>query len=125
VKLREVALPESIRTNGEGAFRECVALPLAMPAVSMTFPKIAQGSFRGCSRLSTNMLLPAVVAFGDRVFESCTTLARVSFPRSVQVIGARAFGDCGLLKRMVFAGARARSTRQRLRTAERVPRWAD
>jgi hypothetical protein len=123
VKLREVALPESIRTIGEGAFRAC----LALPAVSIAFPNIALGIFRGCSRLSTVTLGPAVVENGDCAFESCTALAGISFPRSVQGIGARALGDCVLLNRVVFVGAppRARSTRQRLRTAERVQRWAD
>ena len=121
VKQREVVLPESIRTLGEEAFRGC----LALPAVSITFPNIAQGTFRGCSRLSTVTLGPAVVELGDRALESCTALAGLSFPRSVQgselARSATAFSSNACF----LPAPRARSTRQHLRTAERVQRLAD
>ena len=121
--VKEVILPEGIRTVGKNMFRGCTAL------VSVTIPDsvteigkyafqncqnlneivIPEGvevieaySFSGCAKL-TKVLLPAgITTIGESAFNGCSALSSLNLPENLQSIGTYAFSSCKLLTSIVL-----------------------
>lgn len=88
--VKQVTIPEGIRSIGDYAFSNCRYL------TSVTIPKsvssIGEFSFANCRFLSS-VAMPdnGIVNIGQRAFESCYTLSTIKLPTSVANIGFGAF----------------------------------
>jgi hypothetical protein len=86
------AIPPSITSIGEAAFRGCGAL------ISITIPSsvisIGSQAFAGCWSLASVSIPSSVTSIGDSAFSECSDLTSVSIPSSVTSIGVEAFFGC-------------------------------
>lgn len=87
--LRSIAIPESIRRLGGGAFRECTALEgVRIPGSIRQIPAAA---FLGCSGLKNAVLCEGVEVIGSNAFRRCAALENVTLPKSIRSIESCAF----------------------------------
>ena len=80
---------------GEGSFAGCSGL------TSITIPdsvmSIGESTFAGCSGLTSISIPDSVMSIGNHAFAGCSSLASISIPESVTSIGASAFYGCSSL----------------------------
>ena len=115
-------IPDSVKTIGNEAFSECLALEwIEMPSEmtnighrafyrceALNSIEIPEGItvlnpevFQGCKSLS-NVTLPfSLQTISDRVFKNCTELSEIHLPDSLQKIGDEAFHSCKNLSTIV------------------------
>ena len=111
---RGVNLGTRIRTNGEGAFRNCSAL------TSITFPasltSIANavhnpswgtitGAFAGCSNLQEVIFDNSPAIIGSHAFRNLHNLRRVDFGNNIRQIETHAFVFCTSLNTLTIPGS--------------------
>jgi hypothetical protein len=111
--LKEVSLPSTLESIGEGAFHDCYRLPeISIPdkvknigsrafqkycknLKSITFSckinEVTEGMFQGCSSLSSINIPNSVTSIGVNAFWN-TGLTSVTIPGSVKETGNAAFG---------------------------------
>ena len=65
---------------------------------------ISEGTFEGCSSLSSVVIQEGVREIGYRTFAKCLRLLALSFPASVMTIGDEAFYGCRSLQKIEFLG---------------------
>ena len=90
----KVAVPDSVKTIGEGAFRECpnvteITLPESCTA-------IGKNAFRGLARLARVTLPERLLEIGEGAFADCPALTSLTLPHRLERIGAGAFAGSGL-----------------------------
>ena len=94
--LTKYAIPDSVTTIGDGAFRDCSSL------TSVTIPdsviSIGDNAFSWCDILTNVTIGNGVTSIGDCAFYNCDSLTSVTIPDSVTSIGISAFGYCTSLK---------------------------
>lgn len=73
--LKEVALPQSVRTVGAMSFYNCTGL--------------------------VNIVMPAVESIGEQAFEYCSLLKSVTLPQTLSKIGERAFYFAGITRAVI------------------------
>lgn len=97
-----VAVPESVHTIGEGAFKACVSLKkIELPS---GLCRILSGAFKGCRKLK-EIQIPASVSFiGDYAFHRCHALESIALPASVKELGDCVFLYCDSLTRVRIPG---------------------
>ena len=119
--LSEITLPENVSTVSERAFEGCVNLKKVHIASPST--QIELGAFVGCTGLEHMILtdnetvlvycppafangcirLPETITCIERhVFENCTQLTAVEFPKGLRKIGDNAFKGCAKLTSVNF-----------------------
>ncbi len=95
--LREVILPDSLLSTGNGTFAGCVNIQ------HMVFPpslrEIGSKSFFGCVSLQEINFSDSIKSIGGMAFQGCTTLTEVSIPDSI-TIHLSAFNKCSNLKKV-------------------------
>ena len=116
--LKNITLPASLRTLGEGCFRECGLTSLAVPDGVKELPKgmcawneelrtvslpagladIAAHAFAYCKSLESIAIPRAVSHIGNNAFSCCYTLAEVTLPRAMRELESYAFSDCRSLR---------------------------
>lgn len=90
--LREVSLPNGLRTIESSAFADCMSLEsIRLPA---SLESISDWAFSRCSALQAVELPASLREIGPGAFEGCDSLWEISVPDGVQTIGASAFADC-------------------------------
>lgn len=87
--LREIAIPNSIKSIGEGAFKGCSNLTSIRIPNSVT--SIGKEAFNGCSGMTSATISDSVTAIGSRLFFRCTSLTSIKIPSSVTSIWYDAF----------------------------------
>ncbi len=92
--LAGLVLPETIRTIGEGAFRDCSSLRTV--TFGRNLEDIGDYAFAGCSSLIRAGLRKGIVRIGAHAFDGCVSLAGVSFPEGLTEICDFAFQGCGM-----------------------------
>lgn len=98
--IRKIELPESLRTLGEGTFRECVGLEsIAIPSKVKKLPKFL---FYWCEGLREVKLPSALTVIERGCFGFCRSLESVSFPAGIKNIGMNAFSCCESLTEIVL-----------------------
>lgn len=123
--LREVMLPASLTTLGEGCFRECTVLTtVSIPSrvteippycfllcerlrdVSLpaTLKEIGRGAFQQCAALEEIRIPSRVAVVGMNAFSFCTSLRELSFPSSVRELGSYVASECTSLERATLPG---------------------
>ena len=75
--------------------------PRITPAIQQVILKkgvttISQGTFNGCSDLSTVSLPDGITSINKDAFSGCTSLKTITLPRTLKEIGQYAFEECGL-----------------------------
>ena len=89
--LKNVELPEGLKTIGESAFSDCKSL------VEVNFPStletIGDTAFYNCESLSSSVRFPdSLTTIGESAFENCWSMTYVIVPKTVENIGYSAFG---------------------------------
>lgn len=93
--LKEVVLPEGIKTIGESAFDGCAALSGIIIPESVT--NIGIWAFNGCAEIKTLSVPASVESIGNYAFGDCEALTQLSFSEGLQTIGEGAFQNCPLI----------------------------
>lgn len=101
--LKELLLPDNIKTIGNGAFAECKKLE------KVTFGKglkeLGDSAFSSCSSLDGVVLPEGLEKIGGATFMSCHSLSEITVPNSVEKIGGSAFDTCRSLKKITFGSS--------------------
>lgn len=94
--LREVSLPNGLRTIESSAFADCMSLEsIRLPA---SLESISDWAFSRCSALQAVELPASLREIGPGAFEGCDSLWEISVPDGVQTIGYSAFSYCTSLR---------------------------
>ena len=88
---------------GEGSFNGCSELTtISIPGSVLS---IGDYAFSGCSKLTSVSIGSAVETIGDGAFNNCNNLTYVTIPKSVKSIGNYAFARCGSLSSVTISGS--------------------
>lgn len=94
--LREVSLPNGLRTIESSAFADCMSLEsIRLPA---SLESISDWAFSRCPALQAVELPASLREIGPGAFEGCDRLEEIVIPDSVQTIGYSAFSYCTSLR---------------------------
>lgn len=86
-------LPDSVKSLGNEAFRECKALPGLV--IGNGLETVGSRAFHTCSLLQgVDFGASSVETFPDYVFYSCPKIGSVVLPDTTRVIGNGCFADC-------------------------------
>lgn len=97
--LRKIELPETLKSLGEGSFRECSSLEsMTIPSGVTRLPKFL---FYWCENLKRVKLPAKLTAIERGCFCFCRSLESVSFPSGLKNIGMNAFSRCESLEKIV------------------------
>lgn len=92
--LKEVTLPESLKSIGKSAFCGCNIVSLSIPN-SVT--KINESAFYNCTILTSVIIGNSVTTISPKTFQNCESLISITIPNSVKSIGKFSFEWCSLL----------------------------
>ena len=93
--IKNVILPKSLKTIGNGAFYGCSNLTNIVIPNGVT--SIGDYAFYGCTRLVSIEIPSSVTNIGNYAFYECESLARIKIPSGVTSIGNNAFNGCSSL----------------------------
>ena len=91
-KLTSVKIPNSVKSIGDYAFRDCSGLTSVTIGNGMT--SIGEGAFAWCKGLTSVKIPGSVKSIGDYAFRGCSGLTSVTIGKGVTSIGNSAFEDC-------------------------------
>ena len=106
--LSKINIPSSVTTMSWNIFGNCPLLKTAGPIGSGSniefgwTEKIPNQAFDGCSSLSKITFPKTITAIGDSAFYNCTGLTNVTLPNGLTTIGSGAFHNCSNLKNPVI-----------------------
>lgn len=109
--VRNVVVPDTVTTIGEGAFESCKNLESIV--LSKRLQEIYRGAFHNCSKLKSIVLPNTIQKIGISAFEGCSSLSSVTLGTGLREIGIWAFNDCPSLKsitipaNVTYIGAKA------------------
>ena len=92
--ITEIAIPETVTSIGNNAFRSCMQLENIEIPNEVT--GIGYGAFENCSQLSEVKLSEKLTTIGNRAFAGCTSLGEITFPETLTSIGVCGLGNTGL-----------------------------
>ena len=103
--LREIILPEGIKTIPKYAFGDCSSLEtLEIPSSVQSF---GQGCFDGCSTLRYLIIPDGVYEIAYGMLNGCSGLEYVQIPSTVTSILSTAFYNCGSLSDVYYGGSQS------------------
>lgn len=94
-KLKEVHMPNTLKSILDGAFARCKELTSVIILNNVT--SIENDVFNGCTGLTSITIPNSVTSMGSSVFYGCSGLTSISIPNSVTSIGSSVFYGCGSL----------------------------
>ena len=100
--LTGVAIPDSIKTIGVEAFKDCSALKSVNLSKNSNLTIIGDNAFRKCTALTSIEIPNSVKSIGICAFTYCEALESVNIGNSVESIGNSAFIYCYKLTNIVI-----------------------
>ena len=91
-KLRQINIPDSVTSIGDGAFSYCESLEQINIPDSVT--SIGDGAFADCTSLRQINIPDGVTSIGDGAFWGCKSLEQITIPSSVSAIEGNPFVGC-------------------------------
>lgn len=102
-KFKEIKIPDSVETIGNGAFNYCQNLErIALPSALQT---LSNGTFYGCTALSEVTFPASLETIESRAFSFCRNLSEVELPASLKAIQSSVFDYCSALKTVSYDGS--------------------
>lgn len=98
--LRSVIIPETMKTNMNGAFSYCTGLTSVK--VNDGVQSLGSGMFMGCTALTDVELPSSLKVIPDDLFSGCISLETIQLPENLTQIGSRAFDGCVKLTGILF-----------------------
>ena len=96
--LTGVTISSTVKTIGEGAFKESKNLKAVVLGKSVS--NVGQSAFQDCTKLSTLTVQKGCATIGNRMFSGCTALKSVALPAGVKTIEHFAFYGCTNLSKL-------------------------
>ena len=100
--LTELALPNSLITIGDRAFR---GLNLSKVDFGKGVTTIGEQAFQDCYNLTEVKLPASVITIKTSAFEECANLTTLVLPEKIKTIGERAFANCYSLSALEIPGS--------------------
>lgn len=94
--LRDITIPQSVKSIGREAFYGCTAMESLIIKDAAT--SIGDSAFQNCPWLTTVKLGEHITTIGEAAFVDCERLDNVTIPDSVTSIGDSAFARCYYLE---------------------------
>ncbi|MBR5552039.1 MAG: leucine-rich repeat domain-containing protein [Muribaculaceae bacterium] len=98
--ITSVTIPNSVKTIGYEAFKECTGLTSVTIGDSVN--SIGNYAFYGCTGLSSVRIGDSVTSIGGYAFSRCTGLTSVAISNSVSSISYQAFSYCSSLTSVII-----------------------
>ncbi len=98
--ITSVTIPDSVKTIGKFAFRECANLTSA--TIGNGVVSIEEALFFGCEKLQSIIIPNSVKSIGESAFHDCYGLTSVTIGNSVTSIGKSAFFSCKNLTSIII-----------------------
>lgn len=104
-RFKEIKIPDSVETIGNGAFRHCQNLErITLPSALQT---LSNGTFYGCAALSEVTFPASLKTIEKSAFGYCRNLSEVKLPASLTTIQSYVFNGCSALKTVFYDGSLA------------------
>ena len=104
-RFKEIQIPDSVETIGNGAFRHCQNLErITLPSALQT---LSNGTFYGCAALSEVTFPASLKTIEKSAFGYCRNLSEVKLPASLTTIQSYVFNGCSALKTVFYDGSLA------------------
>ena len=104
-RFKEIKIPNSVETIGNGAFRHCQNLErITLPSALQT---LSNGTFYGCAALSEVTFPASLKTIEKSAFGYCRNLSEVKLPASLTTIQSYVFNGCSALKTVFYDGSLA------------------
>ena len=92
--LRNVTIPNSVKSIGDFAFWNCTSLTSV--TIQEGVESIGDSAFMSCEKLTSITIPNSIKSIGDFAFMSCKNLTSITIP-NITSIGDHAFADCSIL----------------------------
>lgn len=102
-KFKEIKIPDSVDTIGNGAFYDCRDLErITLPSALQTLSPV---TFYDCTALSEVTFPASLKTIESSVFDGCRNLSKVKLPASLKAIQSSVFHRCSALKTVSYDGS--------------------
>lgn len=102
-RFKEIKIPDSVETIGNGAFYECRDLErIALPSALQTLSSV---TFYNCTALSEVTFPASLKTIESSAFSGCRNLSEVKLPASLKAIRSSVFHLCINLKTVSYDGS--------------------
>lgn len=95
--LKEIHMPDSIKSIGKEAFYDCLLLSDIRLSNQLLY--IGTGCFKNCKNLQFIHFPPSLEILESSIFSGCVSLQQITLPHKVNVIPSFAFYECQSLKK--------------------------
>lgn len=104
-KFKEIKIPDSVETIGNGAFYDCRDLErITLPSALQTLSPV---TFYDCTALSEVTFPASLKTIENSAFSGCRKLSEVELPASLTTIQSYVFDRCSALKTVFYDGSLA------------------
>lgn len=104
-RFKEIKIPDSVETIGNGAFRHCQNLErITLPSALQT---LSNGTFYGCAALSEVTFPASLKTIESSAFGYCRNLSEINLPTSLTTIEISVFDGCSSLETVFYDGSLA------------------
>lgn len=104
-RFKEIKIPDSVETIGNGAFRHCQNLErITLPSALQTLSTV---TFYNCTALSEVTFPASLKTIESSAFSGCRNLSEVELPASLKAIQSYVFNGCSALKTVFYDGSLA------------------